>query len=45
VLAEHFEGKLNPNIGAVLTAATKLEDPTVDVLVHGDNCDAQIEAL
>jgi hypothetical protein len=45
VLAEHFEGKLNPNVGAVLTAAAKLEDPTVDVLVHGENCDAQIEAL
>ncbi len=45
VLAEHFEGKLNGSIGSVLSAAAKLNDPTVDVLLHGDNCDAQVEAL
>lgn len=40
VLAEHFEGKLSASIGAVLTAASQLNDSTVDVLVHGDSTDA-----
>lgn len=40
VLAEHFEGKLNPNLGALLTAAAQLKDPEVDVLVHGADCSA-----
>jgi hypothetical protein len=26
VLAEHFEGKLNPNLGSLLTAASQLKD-------------------
>jgi hypothetical protein len=40
VLAEHFEGKVNSNIGSMLTAAGKFNDADVDVLVHGDNCDS-----
>ena len=34
-MAEHFEGKLNANIGSCLTAAQELNDPHVDVLIHG----------
>lgn len=45
VLAEHFMGKLNPSLGSVLNAASQLNDPHVDVLVHGDSTDAQIEAV
>ena len=45
VLAEHFEGKLSPTLGSVLTAAGKLNDDQVDVLVHGDGCDAQVEEV
>ena len=40
VLSEHFEGKLSPTLGAVLSAAADLKDSQVDVLVHGDGCDA-----
>ena len=40
VLAEHFEGKLSPTLGSVLNAAGQLNDGAVDVLVHGDGCDA-----
>ena len=29
----------------MLNAASQMNDPHVDVLVHGDNCDAQIEAV
>lgn len=36
VLAEHFEGKLNANLGSMLSAAKQLNDPQVDVLVHGN---------
>ena len=45
VLAEHFEGKLSPTLGSVLTAASELNDGNVDVLVHGDNCDSQVEEV
>ena len=45
VLAEHFEGKLSPTLGSVLNAASQLNDDTVDVLVHGDGCDAQVEEV
>ena len=45
VLSEHFEGKLAPSLGSVLTAANELNDSHVDVLVHGDGCDAQIEEV
>ena len=40
ILAEHFEGKLNSNIGSILTASSKFNDPNCDVLIHGENCDA-----
>ena len=40
VLAEHFEGQLSPTLGSVLKAAGELNDNQVDVLVHGDGCDA-----
>jgi electron transfer flavoprotein alpha subunit len=45
VLAEHFEGKLNPNLGALLTAAAQMKDPQIDVLVHGADCSSQIDAV
>lgn len=45
VLAEHFEGKLSSNTGSVLKAASQLNDSTVDVLIHGDATDAQVEAI
>ena len=45
VLSEHFEGKLSPTLGSVLTAAAELNDGPVDVLVHGDGCDAQVEEV
>ena len=45
VMAEHFEGKLSNNLGSLLTAAAHLKDDQVDVLVHGENCDAQIEEV
>lgn len=45
VLAEHFEGKLNSNLGNVLTAAGKLNDKQIDVLVHGADCDKQVELV
>ncbi len=45
VLAEHFEGKLNPNLGALLTAAAQMKDTHVDVLVHGDDCSSQISSV
>lgn len=35
ILAEHFEGKLAPSVGSCLTAANELNDPKIDVLVHG----------
>ena len=35
ILAEHLDGKLNGNIGSSLKAATELNDPHVDVLIHG----------
>ena len=40
VLSEHFEGKLSPSLGSVLSAVGKLNDSQVDVLVCGDNTDA-----
>lgn len=45
VLAEHFEGKLNSNLGSLLTAASNLNDPDVDVLVHGADCQSQIDSV
>ena len=45
VLTEHFEGKLSATFGAVLTAAGELNDGAVDVMVHGDGCDAQVEEV
>jgi len=47
VLAEHLSGKLNSNVGSCLTAAAQLNDPTVDVLVHGsaDSINSQVEEL
>lgn len=45
VLSEHFEGKLSPSIGNVLNAASQLNDSQVEVLVCGDNCDAQVEEV
>ena len=45
VLAEHFEGKLSPALASLLTAAADLKDSQVDVLVHGDGCDAQVEEV
>lgn len=45
VLSEHFEGKLAPSLGSVLTAANEMNDSHIDVLVHGDGCDAQIEEV
>ena len=45
VLAEHFEGKLNSNLGSLLTAASNLNDPEVDVLVHGADCQSQIDSV
>lgn len=45
VLSEHFEGKLNPSFGSVLTAAQQLQDPQIDVLVHGEDTAEQVEAL
>ena len=45
VLSEHFEGRLSPTLASVLTAAGKLNDNQVDVLVHGENCDAQVEEV
>jgi len=44
VLAEHYMGKLNPNLAQTITAATKM-DSDVDVLVHGEDPAAQIEAV
>jgi len=35
VLAEHLNGNLNASIGSCLRAASELNDPQVDVLVHG----------
>jgi hypothetical protein len=43
ILAEHFEGKLNPNFGNILTAAHQLKDKQVDVLIHGADCTSQID--
>ena len=40
VLSEHFEGKLSPSLGSVLSAAGKLNDSQVDVLVCGGDTDA-----
>ena len=45
VLAEQFAGKVNPSVGSCLKAASQLNDSQVDVLVHGDGCDAQVEEL
>ena len=45
VLAEHLNGKVNANLASVLRAASQLNDPQVDVLVHGEDVDAQIEAV
>ena len=45
VLSEHFEGKLNPNLGSVLNAAGQLNDSQVDVLVCGGDTDAQVEQV
>ena len=42
VVAEQFQGKVNSNFGSVMTAASQLNDPHVDVLVHGDD---QTQAL
>ena len=46
-MAEHFEGGLNSSIGSCLTAAQKLNDPDIDVLVHGkgDSVEAQVSEL
>ena len=43
VLAEHYDGKLNSNLGSLMTAAGQFNDSQVDVLVHGADCTAQIE--
>ena len=45
MLSEHFEGKLSPSLGSVLSATSQLNDKDVDVLVYGDNCDSQIEEV
>lgn len=42
VLAEHFNGKLNSNLGSMMTAAGQLNDDQVDVLVHGADCADQV---
>lgn len=44
VLAEQFEGKLNANLAQSITAATMM-DSQVDVLVHGADPAAQVEAV
>jgi electron transfer flavoprotein alpha subunit len=44
VLAEHFNGKLNANLAQTITAASQM-DSDVDVLVHGEDPAAQIEAV
>jgi len=36
---------LSPTLGSILSAAGQLNDPQVDVLVHGDGCDAQVEEV
>ena len=41
ILAEHFEGNLNGSVASCLTAASKLNDPDVDVLVHGSDASVQ----
>jgi len=41
ILAEHFEGKIHASIGSCLTAAKELNDPHVDVLVHGSESSIQ----
>ena len=45
ILAEHFEGKLNPNFGNILTTAHQLKDKQVDVLIHGADCTSQIDQI
>ncbi len=45
VMSEHFEGKLSPNLASLLSAAKELNDGQVDVLVHGDGCEAQVEEV
>jgi electron transfer flavoprotein alpha subunit len=45
VLAEHYEGKLNANFGSLMTAASQLKDTHIDVLVHGADCQAQIDQI
>ena len=37
--------ELSATFGAVLTAAGELNDGAVDVMVHGDGCDAQVEEV
>lgn len=44
VLAEHYQGKLNANLSSTLTAAKHM-DSEVDILVHGEDPAAQIEAV
>ena len=47
ILAEHFEGQLGSSVGSCLTAASELNDPHVDVLVHGseDSVKKQVDEL
>jgi len=47
ILSEHFEGQLNAQVGSCLAAAKELNDPDVDVLVHGsaDSVGKQVAAL
>ena len=45
ILSEHFEGKLSPSLGSLLSAAADLNDSTIDVLVHGNDTAAQIEQV
>ena len=45
VMSEQFEGKLSPNLASLLSAAKELNDSQVDVLVHGDGCEAQVEEV
>jgi len=35
ILAEHFEGNLNTQIGSSIRAAQDIGDTDVDVMVHG----------
>ena len=47
ILAEHLDGQLGSSVGSCLTAAGELNDPHVDVLVHGseDSVKKQVDEL